>query len=82
MKDEGESKNFGVRPSISSVHVGRAVNLSFPAQADASEAQPLQAETLMHDLMLHLPHCYYTQRLFLGQSLDDLDVIFWFLQGK
>lgn len=82
MKDEGEIKSFRVRPSIYSVHVGREVNFSFPAQADASEAQPLQADTLMHDLMLYLPHCCYTQRLFLGENLDDLDAIFWFLQGK
>lgn len=82
MKDEGEIKNFRVRPSISSVHAGREVNLSFPAQAGASGAQPLQAETLMHDLMLYLPHCCYTERLFLGEYLDNLHAIFRFLQGK
>lgn len=82
MKDEGEIKNFRVRPSIYTVHAGREVNLSFPAQADASEAQPLQADTLMHDLMLYLPHCCYTQRLFLGESLDDLDTVFLVLAGK
>lgn len=82
MKDEGEIKNFRVRPSISSVHAGREVNFSFPAQANASEAQPLQADPLMHDLMVYLPHRCYTQRLFLGEYLDNLGATFWFLQGK
>lgn len=58
------------------------MNFSFLVEANVSEAQPLQAHTLMQDLMLCLPHYCYTQRLFLGESLDDLDAIFWFLQGK
>lgn len=82
MKHEGEIKSFRVRPSIHSVHVGREVNLSFPAHAGALEAQPLQADTLRHDLMLYLPRSCYTQRLFLGENLDDLDASFWFFQGK
>lgn len=83
MGDEGEIKNVRVRPSIYGVHAGREVNLSSPAQANASEAQIVQADTLMHDLMLYLPHCCYTQRLLLGEYLDNLDgIIFWFLQGK
>lgn len=64
------------------VRDGRGANLLFPAQADASEAQPLRAPILMHALMLYLPHCCYTQRLFLGESLRDLDTILWFLQGR
>lgn len=81
---QGQITTLTVSLSIYSVRVGREVNLHFPAQssASASEAKPLQVRILMRDMMLYLPHCCYTQRLWLGEHWHDLDTILWFMQGR